>query len=97
MMPKKKNDHATLGVVEVYEAEGTGLEPATPLLGHHISSWTGRASIILQHARSRTRLSSCGRVEIPPSFRLPANVRCPGYILATWSRHSQKWRAVTWA
>ncbi len=47
MLLKKKKDHATLGVVDSYKAEGTGLEPATPLLGHHISSWTRRSSVIV--------------------------------------------------
>ncbi len=33
-----------------YEAEGTGLEPATPLLGHHISSVAANHSLTLRNS-----------------------------------------------
>lgn len=33
---------------ETYKAEGTGLEPATPLLGHHISSVAANHSLTLR-------------------------------------------------
>ncbi len=35
-------------IVKTFQAEGTGLEPATPLLGHHISSVAANHSLTLR-------------------------------------------------
>jgi hypothetical protein len=50
-----------------FQAEGTGLEPATPLLGHHISSVAANHSLTLRNRPYNTIL---GLVLSPVKGRL---------------------------